>query len=48
LCADTHIISELYERYRVGVFRYLYYRTGDLQAAEDLTSDVFFANAALN
>ena len=38
---DARIISELYERYRVGVFRYLYYRTGDLQAAEDLTSDVF-------
>jgi len=38
---DARIISELYERYRVSVFRYLYYRTGDLQAAEDLTSEVF-------
>jgi RNA polymerase sigma-70 factor (ECF subfamily) len=38
---DTGVISALYERYRLGVFRYLYYRTGDLQAAEDLTSEVF-------
>ena len=38
---DTHTLSALYQRYRVGVFRYLYYRTGDLQAAEDLTSEVF-------
>jgi len=34
-------LSALYERYHESVFRYLYYRVGDLQAAEDLTSDVF-------
>lgn len=38
---DARVITDLYERYRQDVFRYLYYRVGDLQAAEDLTSDVF-------
>ena len=38
---DTRILSALYQRYQVRIFRYLYYRTGDLQAAEDLTSEVF-------
>jgi hypothetical protein len=38
---DGGAISELYEQYRVGVFRYLYYRTSDPQVAEDLTSEVF-------
>jgi RNA polymerase sigma-70 factor (ECF subfamily) len=38
---DSRMISALYQRYRVDVFRYLYYRTGNLQAAEDLTSEVF-------
>jgi RNA polymerase sigma-70 factor, ECF subfamily len=31
----------LYLRYQPGITRYLYYRTGDLQTAEDLTADVF-------
>jgi len=38
---DSRVITALYERYRQGVFRYLYYRVGDLQSAEDLTSEVF-------
>jgi RNA polymerase sigma-70 factor, ECF subfamily len=38
---DSVAISELYEQYRVIVFRYLYYRTSDPQVAEDLTSEVF-------
>lgn len=38
---DTAVIGALYERYHPGVFRYLYYRVGDLQTAEDLTSEVF-------
>jgi RNA polymerase sigma-70 factor, ECF subfamily len=38
---DSAAISELYEQYRVIVFRYLYYRTSDPQVAEDLTSEVF-------
>jgi RNA polymerase sigma-70 factor, ECF subfamily len=38
---DTNAIGELYECHRLGIFRYLYYRTGDTQAADDLTSEVF-------
>ena len=38
---DTDAIGELYECHRLGVFRYLYYRTGDAQTADDLTSEVF-------
>ncbi len=38
---NTDAIGELYECHRLGIFRYLYYRTGDAQVAEDLTSEVF-------
>lgn len=38
---DADVIGALFQRYRVDVFRYLYYRVGDQQAAEDLTSEVF-------
>jgi len=38
---DPTVITALYEQYRAGVFRYLYYRVGETQAAEDLTSEVF-------
>jgi RNA polymerase sigma-70 factor, ECF subfamily len=38
---DSDAIGELYENYRLGVYRYLYYRTGETQAADDLTSEVF-------
>lgn len=31
----------LYNRYHQGIYRFLYYRTGNPQIAEDLTSDVF-------
>jgi RNA polymerase sigma-70 factor (ECF subfamily) len=31
----------LYTRYHQNIYRFLYYRTGDPQIAEDLTSDVF-------
>jgi RNA polymerase sigma-70 factor (ECF subfamily) len=34
-------VSALYEHYHAGIFRYLYYRVGDHQTAEDLTSEVF-------
>jgi RNA polymerase sigma-70 factor, ECF subfamily len=34
-------IGELYERYHVHVYRYLYYLVGDIHTAEDLTSEVF-------
>ena len=38
---DADVIGALYQRYRVDVFRYLYYRVGDQQTAEDLTAEVF-------
>jgi len=38
---DKDVIAALYERHHVSVFRYLYYRVGNRQVAEDLTSEVF-------
>ncbi|MEA4909033.1 MAG: sigma-70 family RNA polymerase sigma factor [Chloroflexi bacterium] len=38
---DSSAIGQFYELYRVRIFRYLYYRLGDRQSAEDLTSEVF-------
>jgi RNA polymerase sigma-70 factor (ECF subfamily) len=38
---DTNALGALYEHYHLSVYRYLYYRIGDRQAAEDLTADVF-------
>ena len=38
---DLKIITALYEQYQRSIFRYLYYRVGDQQTAEDLTSEVF-------
>jgi RNA polymerase sigma-70 factor (ECF subfamily) len=38
---DPEAIGMLYERHRTGIFRYLFYRTGDSQIADDLTSEVF-------
>jgi len=38
---DPHAVSWLYERFQPSIFRYLYYRLGERQAAEDLTSEVF-------
>jgi len=35
------IVSAIYDRYQESIFRYLYYRIGDQQTAEDLTSEVF-------
>jgi RNA polymerase sigma-70 factor, ECF subfamily len=34
-------IGWLYSRYHQNIYRYLYYRTGDAQIAEDLTANVF-------
>jgi RNA polymerase sigma-70 factor (ECF subfamily) len=34
-------IGAIYERFHLSVYRYLYYRIGERQAAEDLTADVF-------
>src|SRR5690554_1016607 len=34
-------MTAIYERYRPRIYRYLYYRLGHQQTAEDLTADVF-------
>ena len=39
---DAEAFGQLYDHYHVGVFRFLYYRVGSVQLAEDLTSDTFF------
>jgi RNA polymerase sigma-70 factor (ECF subfamily) len=38
---DSSVIAELYERYHLSIFRYLYYKVGDPHTAEDLASEVF-------
>lgn len=38
---DTAAVGTLYQQHHQAVYRYLYYRTGDPQVAEDLTSEVF-------
>ncbi len=34
-------VGLLFERYYTGIFRYLYYKVGDVHVAEDLSSEVF-------
>jgi RNA polymerase sigma-70 factor (ECF subfamily) len=38
---DQKAISELYRRHAQSIHRYIYYRVGDVNVAEDLTADVF-------
>jgi RNA polymerase sigma-70 factor (ECF subfamily) len=38
---DSEAFGQLYDHYVTGVFRYLYYRVGSRQLAEDLTSETF-------
>ena len=38
---DEDALGTIYKRYRLDIYRYLYYRVGQMQAAEDLTSEVF-------
>lgn len=38
---EREAISALYRRYVQAIYRYLYYRVGDDQTAEDLTAEVF-------
>lgn len=38
---DTSALTDLYEHYKSDVYRYLYYRVGRPQVAEDLTAEVF-------
>lgn len=39
--ADPEAFGELYQRYLRPIYNYIYYRTGDVQDAEDLTARVF-------
>ncbi|MEB2289248.1 MAG: sigma-70 family RNA polymerase sigma factor [Anaerolineae bacterium] len=39
---DREAFGELYSRYVARIYNYVYYRTGNHQDAEDLTSRVFF------
>ena len=38
---DAQIIGAVYDRWFPDVYRYVYYRLGDEQVAEDISSDVF-------
>ena len=38
---DSQAVGAVYDRYFPGVFRYVLYRVGDRQTAEDIASDVF-------
>jgi RNA polymerase sigma-70 factor (ECF subfamily) len=38
---NPSLVSDLFEKYYEGLFRFLYYRVGDTKTAEDLTSEVF-------
>lgn len=39
--ADTHALATIYERYEQAIYRYIYYRVGDRELAEDLRAEVF-------
>jgi RNA polymerase sigma-70 factor (ECF subfamily) len=38
---DSQVIGAIYDRYYPEVYRYVFYRLGDQQVAEDIASDVF-------
>lgn len=38
---DAHAFGDLYERYLSAIYRYVFYRVGDVAEAEDLTEVVF-------
>ena len=38
---DSAAVGVLYDTYQADVFRFLYYRVGERQTAEDLTAEVF-------
>lgn len=38
---DGDSISAIYEKYHLDIYRFLYYRVGEVHTAEDLTSEVF-------
>ncbi|NIV29817.1 MAG: sigma-70 family RNA polymerase sigma factor [Anaerolineae bacterium] len=38
---DPSAFAELYDRYQPAIYRYIFYRVGDVATAEDLTGEVF-------
>lgn len=40
---DATALSALYERHVGAIYKFMFYRTGDVMAAEDLTAEVFAA-----
>ena len=38
---DPAAFAEIYDRHQPAIYRYIYYRVGDVATAEDLTSEVF-------
>jgi RNA polymerase sigma-70 factor, ECF subfamily len=38
---DQAAFAQLYERYAAAIYRYIYYRVGEVELAEDLRSEVF-------
>jgi RNA polymerase sigma-70 factor (ECF subfamily) len=38
---DPAAFAEIYNRYHPAIYRYIFYRAGDVATAEDLTSEVF-------
>nr|HID14242.1 sigma-70 family RNA polymerase sigma factor [Anaerolineae bacterium] len=38
---DPAAFTEIYDRHQPAIYRYIYYRVGDVATAEDLTSEVF-------
>ena len=39
--ADHQALTTIYERYSPAIYRYIYYRVGDAEMAEDIRADVF-------
>ncbi len=39
---DAEAFGQLYDHYNTSVYRFLYYRVGSVQLAEDLTAETFF------
>ena len=39
--AKRKMFVEIYQKYRPSIFNYIFYRVGDRELADDLTSDVF-------
>ena len=39
--ADQQALTTIYERYSPAIYRYIYYRVGDAEMAEDIRADVF-------